>query len=312
MQKIDSIPNRISELLSGFATFDGQWWHTKDYSKFEYIGDNRKDDHWRGIADSIERTGLGIHPADVAFVENQFVLLDGQGRRKACAFLGLPYYFVFHNEVKTLDDAVDFISKIAGFQKAFTIDDFAHLYSKNNDVYEKFEEMREFSFVEGAHPEKMKANDMLALLCGCLSSGRFYTGNRSIMNDFKSNRIQFSNADFKRAKDVISNLKIIAPHLKCWTKSSFITAMSRIMKRNGFDIKILEHSVSGVRGKGHILGGRNQHAPRTVSEYGKAICLAYNLSCKDGEHITDINFEAEAAVEKKSVRQKRYEDTKSK
>lgn len=68
-------------------------YNTLDYSRFKFVNGNRKIDHYKNVAKSIEKIDLTAY--NPILVTKQFEILDGQNRFEACKLLGKPIYYLF-------------------------------------------------------------------------------------------------------------------------------------------------------------------------------------------------------------------------
>lgn len=98
--------------------------HTKDYSIFKHIAENRpvRGSHVKKLIKSIQATNL--LESNPIIVNAQMEVIDGQHRLEACKKLDIPVYYVVRKqsgiaEVRQLNDNV----------KGWTIADFARSYA---------------------------------------------------------------------------------------------------------------------------------------------------------------------------------------
>jgi len=314
LSKVEGMTRKIQEKLEAFALFLGSYWSTKDYDQLKYFDTNRPITHYLPILKSIDLFGYQIKPADIAFVNDEFIIMDGQGRHHAAKIKSLPYYFSFHPEVTTKEDVINFIAGSNSAQTKFGLTDYAHLHSQTSKHHKQFEELLIYSRVEGAKPPAIKGSELLAILMGVRPGGSFYTGKNSMVDAFKadSDNFSFTKEEYEHAKHVIDMLKQFALFIRCWTRREFISAFIRVIENRKFRIKAFVKALKGKRSQILFNGSPNRAVPRTREEFGNAILQAHNSAVEDQEHmITDISFEQEKIIATKKKRREVYIESKT-
>ena len=103
---------------------------TMHYEWFHFIDGNRDTRHAAKIKKSIEAVGLLMCPI---LVNENFEIIDGQGRFTACKELGLPIYYVQQKGI-----GIEEVRKMNSVSSNWTTGNYVHSYTEGDDTKESY------------------------------------------------------------------------------------------------------------------------------------------------------------------------------
>lgn len=118
----DSTGRELQETYKVRSTFCYGW--------FKFIDGNRDIRHAAKIKKSIETVGLLICPI---LVNENFEIIDGQGRFTACKELGLPIYYIQQKGI-----GIEEVRKMNSVSSNWTTGDYVHSYTEGSDKKDSY------------------------------------------------------------------------------------------------------------------------------------------------------------------------------
>lgn len=104
-----------------------QIFSTRDYDLFKFYSSNRPAEHWKTIAESIEKRDLTPH--NPIIVSKDYHIIDGQNRFMACKSLGKPIYFTVADNASDRD-----IALLNARQRNWALQDYLNFYCTHGFV----------------------------------------------------------------------------------------------------------------------------------------------------------------------------------
>lgn len=101
---------------------DNKIYMTKDPSIFKNLTGNRDTTHWKTVYNSIKKNGYLLNPI---MVNENFEIIDGQGRTLALKELGLPHYYYIVPGTK-----IDECRILNANQKNWSVKDYIESYAQ--------------------------------------------------------------------------------------------------------------------------------------------------------------------------------------
>lgn len=101
---------------------------TMQYSMFRFIDGNRDASHAAKIKKSIEEVGLLVCPV---LINENWEIIDGQGRFTACKELNLPVYYVMQKGI-----GIEEVRKMNSVSSNWKTGDYVHSYTEGTDTNE--------------------------------------------------------------------------------------------------------------------------------------------------------------------------------
>ena len=191
--------------------------YTSDYSIFKFIDQNREtiDRHIADLAASIKESGQ----INAIIVNNNFEIIDGQNRFKACKLLGIPVMYI-QNKTASIKDVI----LMNNTQVSWKMKDYLRCFSnKKHDNYLEYVAVKNFM-------EEYKLNFSITLY---------------LLSDARSDeygRVAFKKGTFKtknmskarKMADVLIKIKAFAPDLVLIMR--FCMAYFKLSDLDRFDV----------------------------------------------------------------------------
>ena len=230
---------------------------TTNYNLFELAAENRfiDDAHVRKLKRSIEAENL--LECTPIIVTPEYVVIDGQHRLQAAKELGVPIYYVVHDNM-----SFSTMTVLNTTSKNWTLLDFANAYAvKGNKSY---------TYVLQLCDElKMNVSTALRLLLNKRvvsdRSGSHVTPTAT----FKEGKLSLSLADFIRARETGSKILSLSDYVKSCRSAIFVTTMMRLFENPEFDLDRLESQLFNTQKE---LASRG-----TIKDYLRDIEDVYNF-----------------------------------
>lgn len=199
--------------------------YSSNYNMFKFLDQNREtmDGHISHLMTSIKESGQ-VHPI---VVNQNFEIIDGQNRFKACKLLGIPVMYIISNDASIKD-----VILMNNTQVGWKMKDYMRCFSNP-----KHDNHKEYLAVKG-FMEEYSLNYSIGLYL--LSNGK---GDEYGREAFKKGTYKIKN--MKKAKqmaDVLTKIKAFAPDLVIIMR--FCMAYFKLSELDGFDI---ETSISQLK-----------------------------------------------------------------
>ena len=199
--------------------------YSSNYNMFKFLDQNREtmDGHISHLMTSIKESGQ-VHPI---VVNQNFEIIDGQNRFKACKLLGIPVMYIISNDASIKD-----VILMNNTQVGWKMKDYMICFSNP-----KHDNHKEYLAVKG-FMEEYSLNYSIGLYL--LSNGK---GDEYGREAFKKGTYKIKN--MKKAKqmaDVLTKIKAFAPDLVIIMR--FCMAYFKLSELDGFDI---ETSISQLK-----------------------------------------------------------------
>ena len=180
----------------------GKIYKTKDYTLFKQLEGNRGISRGRinGIIRSIQKVGYITNPI---IINENFEIIDGQGRFEACKSLGLPVLYLIHKGAG-LDECVSMNVSMKNWETM----DFINSYAEQGNVY-----YQQLLLLADAYK-----NIPIQAICGLLRNVVVTNGQN--MRFIREGELTFTKKRFDMAKCVCELLNLISKELKLIPGSS--------------------------------------------------------------------------------------------
>jgi len=230
---------------------------TKDYGKFTLRSDNRSkidQNHVRNLVHSIKTQNLlDMRPISV---NSQFEIMDGQHRFLAAKELGIEFYYMVGEELKSRDII------LMNLSKAWNIADYLNYYIKNG--FEHYIRLEEFM-----NRYDLKLRVTLGLLVGASDK---------CLDKFKLGEFTFEDDSFGGYADICQeSIRIIQKHngTSHYTSSTrFWKALAKIVSHEEFEKEKWYHNLNKVPEKISVKA--------CYSAYVKVLSEIYNYRSRSG------------------------------
>jgi hypothetical protein len=237
---------------------------TTQYNQFKKYPQNRPVNSQQ-VLESIERNNM-LHLNPIV-VTSDFHVIDGQHRLDAAMKLGVPIYYVIH-ENGSVEDISPFQQ-----QRAWTLSDFLHYYKDTN---------RHYHFVAEI-VEKYNVRNNIAFVIKACGSGNFPTksfknGTYKIKQD-KDKIVE----NFRRLFEVINLLREMGKYE--YISVSTLEALYSIVNGTKYNHENFIHKLDTYRD--NVLRCLKFREMRTIKE--NFIELVYNFKAKFDKNRMDVN-----------------------
>lgn len=199
--------------------------YSSDYDKFKFLEQNREtmDRHINNLMASIKESGQ-VHPI---VINEQFEIIDGQNRFKACKLLGLPVMYIISNDASIKD-----VILMNNTQVSWKMKDYMKCFSNP-----KHDNHKEYLLVQ-SFMEEFKLNYSISLYL--LSDGK---GDEYGREAFKRGIYKIKNMkNARQMAEVLIKIKAFAPDLVNIMR--FCMAYFKLSQLDNFDI---ETSISQLK-----------------------------------------------------------------
>lgn len=124
------VSDSVMDVLGRELRYNYKVKSTTHYEWFKLVDGNRDVRHAAKIKKSIEAVGLLICPI---LCNENFEIIDGQGRFTACKELGIPVYYVQQKGI-----GIEEVRKMNSVSTNWTTGDYVHSYTSGEDVSESY------------------------------------------------------------------------------------------------------------------------------------------------------------------------------